>query len=487
MKYSCSKDNVPSLHSIRYPNRNSLNDMQFDIALENVEGDKTVGFAALFTFGEMNIYSNSYRVSDTPEVNLSIFGETKNWNVGYIIHLHKSCGCMEDFTEVSAEGIYDAETGRLCMRGCQHPSTSETDDSKDCEVLIDVRLPPKNPEHGECLTGTGKISSTREKSDPLYFEPLEISTTCKNTYRQQSIESIQRVDVVDAELVMVLISRTLSCIFIVVQLFHVKKHQDVQPSISITSLSILAVGYMIPLVLNYFKALFIVNRNNLKVLLRSRRWAEVNEVTVQDMTLLAFLLQCCLLQSAWSSRSKGESSRALWIAERKTLKFCLPLYFTGALIASFVHCRSYEAQMKSSDFNAEHSRSLWEDLISYSGLILDGFLLPQIILNAFSKSNGQALNPLFYIGMAAVQVLPPVYDAYKACHQLPRFSSSYIYPSPEGKLYSLAWDIIIPLQGFLFALLVYLQQRFGGSCLLPQKFKIAGGDEMVPLVRDSSS
>ena len=54
---------------------------------------------------------------------------------------------------------------------------------------------------------------------------------------------------------MALISMTLSCAFIVVQLFHVKKVPEALPAMSITMLVVLALGYMTPLVLN-FEALF---------------------------------------------------------------------------------------------------------------------------------------------------------------------------------------------------------------------------------------
>jgi len=75
-------------------------------------------------------------------------------------------------------------------------------------------------------------------------------------------------------------------------------------------------------------------------------------------------------------------------------------------------------------------------------------------------------NPLLYIGTTAVRALPHVYDTYRTRHYLPLFNSSYTHASLERKLYSSAWDIIVPLQLFLFALLVYLQQLFGGGCIL---------------------
>jgi hypothetical protein len=83
----------------------------------------------------------------------------------------------------------------------------------------------------------------------------------------------------DLESTMALISMTLACIFIAVQLFHVKKVPEALPAMSITMLVVLALGYMIPLVLN-FEALF-KNSNKQTVPLSGGGWLEVNEVVVR--------------------------------------------------------------------------------------------------------------------------------------------------------------------------------------------------------------
>ncbi|XP_020256262.1 uncharacterized protein LOC109833120 [Asparagus officinalis] len=428
----CLNEKALSFGNKRHPEGDSMNDMRFGITVVDTKGNKMWGFTSPLIFGETNVYSISDRFSDTAEVSLPT-SENRNqrlWNIGYRIRYSYD---MKQWKEISAEGIYNAETGKLCMVGCQYVSTL-----LDCKILVNIQLTPINPEDGEYVTG--KITSTRKKYDPLYFEPLRVSSS--KLYNEQETESVM-----DVEIAMVLISLPLSCSFILLQIFHIKEHQEMLQSISIMMLAILAVGYMIPLVPN-FMAVFSTSLNEGRI--------SLSDITVRIMTMLAFLLQFHLLQSAWTS--KGVS-----IAERKALKLCLPFYFTGAIIAWFVHWRSYESQMKI---------SLW-------GLILDGFLFPQIIFNMISNSRGKALHPLFYVGITGVRALPHLYDAYRDRQCFPPFSSSEMNASPDGELYSFAWDVIIPVQGFLFALLVYLQQQFGGRCLLPKMTRTVGGYEMV--------
>jgi hypothetical protein len=60
-----------------------------------------------------------------------------------------------------------------------------------------------------------------------------------------------------------------------------------------------------------------------------------------------------------------------------------------------------------------------------------------------------------------------------------------MYADPGGDYYSTAWDVIIPLVGLLFAAIIYLQQRFGGRCFMPKRFKELEGYEKVPVASDA--
>ena len=94
-------------------------------------------------------------------------------------------------------------------------------------------------------------------------------------YIAQLEESIWRMDL---ESTMALISMTLSCAFIGVQLFHVKKVPQALPAMSITMLVVLVLDYMTPLVLN-FEALF-KHTNKHTVPFFGGGCLEVNEVMV---------------------------------------------------------------------------------------------------------------------------------------------------------------------------------------------------------------
>nr|GEV69783.1 hypothetical protein CTI12_AA330670 [Tanacetum cinerariifolium] len=126
-----------------------------------------------------------------------------------------------DKVKISAEGFYDNETGEICMVGCRNINSNNT--SFDCEIAVKFHLPQGN---GSFLKGS--IESLREKQDVLYFEHLDIfSLTYTETEARKMIWRI------DLEIIMVLISDTLVCVFIGQQLFHLKKTPEMISSISV--------------------------------------------------------------------------------------------------------------------------------------------------------------------------------------------------------------------------------------------------------------
>ncbi|KAJ6845688.1 uncharacterized protein M6B38_286280 [Iris pallida] len=481
---SCgSGSRVGSLEDGRYPDGTSVGDLRFDISVSNSKGYGGWGSATPLSLGE-NFYGYSSGSFNPVLVQESAtFEEANLWNVSYKLSYRSfnssSATATEEVVDITAEGLYDTATGIICMVGCRDRNNSNGY-SVDCEILISLQLAPMNAGVDGNVSSystmhlNGTIRSTRKKDDPLHFEPLALSSN--NMYAAEATASVRRMDV---EIIMVLVSKTLSCIFIGLQLLHVRKHPEVLPSMSIAMLVVLTLGHVTPLVLN-FEALFFTDRNKQNVLLWSGGWLEANEVVVRLMTMLAFLLQMRLLQSAWNARSSdGDNGKSLGAAERKALRFCLPLYFAGALAAWFFHTRSYQNRSDFRDYSAQPSRSVWEDLIAYAGLLLDGFLLPQIVLNMIGNCTEKALSPPYYIGITAVRAFPHVYDAYRSRYYMPSLDSSIIFATSHEDLYSYAWDIIILLGGVLFAVIVFFQQRFGGSCFLPKRFRGAGGYELV--------
>ncbi|XP_062170830.1 uncharacterized protein LOC133876547 isoform X4 [Alnus glutinosa] len=476
---SCPKSEKPARK-----NGSSISVMRFDSVVKNSKGRIAWGYSVPISVGDKFYEYLSSQDSEAAPPNLSNSGPV---NISYHISLQSYNGIspfnvsstLYETFEILAEGIYDAETGSLCMVGCRNLGSDDQiprNNSWDCEILVKFQFPSLNSRRGGYIKGS--INSTRDKSHPLFFERLDLSATYVDGY------SIWRMDV---EIVMVFISTTLSCVFVVLQIFHVKKHPDVLPFISPVMLSVLTLGQLGPLVLN-FEALFLKSSWSRRSISReSAGWLEANEVIVRVTGMVAFLLQFRLLQKTWSARWRDGNQKSLWSSERKVLFVALPLYLAGALVPVVVNLWNSENDhygMVSASFTSYQPRSLWGDLKSYAGLVLDGFLLPQILLNMFWNSKKSSLSRSFYMGNTFVRLLPHAYDLYRAHKYAHYYDGSYIYANPGADFYSSTWDVVIPLGGLLFALIIYLQQRFGGRCIFPWRFRELGVYEKVPVSVD---
>ncbi|XP_010529413.1 PREDICTED: uncharacterized protein LOC104806284 [Tarenaya hassleriana] len=390
--------------------------------------------------------------------------------------------------EIYAEGRYDRETGELCMVGCQSLSLENREargnDSTDCSIVINIKFSLIESKGDRRLNGT--IESLREKADPLYFGRIELFS--RSIYARTAEESVWRMDL---EIIMVLISNTLSCIFVGLQLYHMKKHPEVQSFISIAMAMILTLGHMIPLLLN-FEAMFKSNRNPQNTFFENDGWLEAKEIVVRMVTMVAFLLELRVLFLSWTARKI--ESRGEWDAEKKVFFICLPIYVTGGLIAWLVNRnrrpeatilfrKPYSRHLLYRPYNLKRSfqrPSLWKDLRSFGGLILDGFLLPQILFNVFRNSDAKSLAVPFYVGTSLVRLLPHSYDLYRSRSYGRSLDWSFIYANHKVDYYSTAWNVVIQCFGFLFGVLIFLQQRFGGRCFLPRRFRENCVYEKVP-------
>ncbi|GLT67288.1 hypothetical protein SLA2020_396080 [Shorea laevis] len=472
-----------------YPSGYS-HDIEFDMNIENSKGERGWGFASPLSVGD-RFYRQGFPLVALPPLSSATVVPSSRENSGpvnisYKIDITIMTGVVDSNisdwiykkVEIAAEGIFDSGTGRLCMVGCRKIQSNKNNSgtaSVDCEVLLNFRFSSLKPN----ATGgyvKGSIESRRKKSDPLYFERLDVSSAAYSEV--QARESIRRMDL---EITMVLISNTLSCIFVGFQLYHVKKHLEVLPSISMVMLLILTLGQMVPLLLN-FEALFSKNHAG-EALISSGEWLETNEVVVRIITMVAFLLLLRLLQLTWSIKSNDGDQKAFF-AEKMTLIVSVPLYAVGAFITLSVNWRKNRHGVLLLSSHQYHQHSLWKNLKSYAGLVLDCFLLPQLLLNMFLNSKENALSPPFYIGTTFLRLLPHAYDLYRSHNFVPDYDLSYIYATPSADFYSMAWDVIIPLGGLLFAAIIYLQQRFGGRCILPRRFREPEAYDKVPVTCD---
>ncbi|KAG8492413.1 hypothetical protein CXB51_009705 [Gossypium anomalum] len=409
----------------------------------------------------------SYKIS-IPPLSLELDGGLKPVN-------QSSYDYLQTKIQISAEGVYDTTTGSLCMVGCRRSrsdSKSFSSHSIDCDILVQVNFLPLNSNKRNNIKGS--IESRREKTDSLYFKPLQILGT---SYSRSWVgESIWRMDF---EMIVSVVSNTLAIIFVAFQIFHVRKHRGIGPMVSLLMLVILVLGHLIPLVLN-LEAMFIQDSER-SVLIRGGTWLEMNEVIIRVVTMVAFLLQVRLLMLSWTARCSTEKKKTLWIAEKRGLCVCVPVYVIGAIIA-------FSVKSRQNVHRAVRARQSWyyiDEVIlgssrAYAGLILDAFLFPQIIFNIFHNSRELALCRLFYIGITLVRLVPHGYDLYRANNYVD-IDDTYIYADHGADYYSTAWDFIIIVLGIFFAVIIHYQQRLGGRYFLSKRFQESVMDEEHPV------
>ncbi|WOK97231.1 hypothetical protein Cni_G05939 [Canna indica] len=291
---SCTLSNRTILQHKKYLHREYFGIMYFPMTLRDAGGKKHQGRANILSRGETYLGVEGTKSSFAATLAGLRIGKEVIWNVSYVIKYAPSLEYSNEVvTVIVAEGIYNTEAGTLCMRGCRYPSlpfvegymTTLESDPIDCEIIINIDLKALNQKVGEQkLQNSGTISSTRNKLDSLYFDPIQISSG--NSYVQETMQFSWRID---AETMTVLISLTFSCICIHLQILQFKKHSGAIPSVSITMLVVLMLGYMMPLVLNL---------ETLSTRHPFSEWPEVNQVAARVMNIVASFLCFRLLQVA---------------------------------------------------------------------------------------------------------------------------------------------------------------------------------------------
>ncbi|KAL5572964.1 hypothetical protein UlMin_022561 [Ulmus minor] len=483
VKKFCPKRKLAKNKGNTYPNAFSR-DMRFDLYVKTSERKLAWGYVEPLSVGtrfykrrwyrENYHYSNSTFVSTPPPYNFNAgpvnisylisigpqFGESLD---GILASLQRaSTGTNIGSLEINAEGIYDETTGSLCMTGCR--KTNFASEFVDCEILVNFQLPPQNSKENAHYI-KGNIESTRGKEDVLYFKGLEMSSAAFDTTEAE--ESITKADV---EIIVILVSNTLACVFSGLQLFHLRKHPDVLPFVSLTMLFALTLGYTIPLLLHlegwFAKAI----SSHPNVLLGSGGWLQAKGLTEGVTQMILFLLQLRLLQHTWLARASDGNRNELWMVEKEVLLVASPLYVGAAFLTVFsiwTKKKHDVVMFYSALLSSFQEHPVSDALKSYGNLLVDSFLIPQILLNMFRDSRENGLSRSFYIGTTFVRLLPHVYGLYKA---------------QTFNFFSVAWDAIVPFAGLLFATIIYFQQRFGGRWILPLKIRELEINKKVPTV-----
>ncbi|XP_039851733.1 uncharacterized protein LOC120710132 [Panicum virgatum] len=409
----------------RFPATNySYHDFEFRFFTGKGSGGSEIGEAQPVTIGSAMVYGDRLAA----DASFSRHGEVDMEELGllpvsYNIHIRHvppnlnpmrlNLTTMVTIEErvVTAEGVYDPATGVLCMIGYQELAGSG---STDCRTLITVQfvsLDAKARGHGR-----GVISSLRPRADPLFFDRMDV--VLFGMYAEQAAESVSRMDMESAMLVA---SATLPCVFTALQILRAKRSPEASAATSITMLVVLALGYAAPLVIGA-EALFVSRGTEYAPFLR-RLPGELRQAMLRAPALIA----------SAASRSKAETAAA---AERKALIWvCLPLYVLGGALIVAVHASSGRGAALEEDFLAirvgPEPATLWEDLASSTGMALDGFLLPQVAMNAFAGGGASAVvSPWFYVGGTVVRAMPHVYDAIRARGYVPSATPSNVYRAP---------------------------------------------------------
>lgn len=143
-----------------------------------------------------------------------------------------------DELEITAEGVYDMNTGALSVIGCRSGTSIsgtklQEDDSLDYEILVRIRFPPVNSARKRNYID-GTIKSTRAQSDPLYFGTLNVSSN------MQGISSGETV------FLLALASDTFAALFIIKQIRDAKWNPEAIRSTALFMLEILTLGHMTP-------------------------------------------------------------------------------------------------------------------------------------------------------------------------------------------------------------------------------------------------
>ena len=188
----CQKKNSAGNKWERYPNPKESFDMQFDMVVKNSNGVMGWVSASPFFVGD-NLY-NPFEYGTLSSI--SNARKIRPVNISYLIsftlehgaEFGLSSGTHNIKVDISAEGIYDAKTGGLCMVGCRRLNSSiwiRKNDSMDCEILVNFQFPPLGSKKEVYIRGS--IESTRERSDPLYFNILQLSSSTE-AEKSRSIE-----------------------------------------------------------------------------------------------------------------------------------------------------------------------------------------------------------------------------------------------------------------------------------------------------------
>ncbi|KAH7547347.1 hypothetical protein FEM48_Zijuj01G0300100 [Ziziphus jujuba var. spinosa] len=380
-----------------------------------------------------------------------------------------------NFSVLFLEGLYDEHVGKMYLVGCRDVRASweilyesmDLDSGLDCLIEVVVSYPPTTSRWLVNPTASISIASRRNEDDPLRFSTVKFQTL-PIMYRKQREDILSRRGI-EGILRILTLSLAIACISS--QLFHIKHDPDSVHFISLVMLGVQAIGYSLPLVTGA-EALFKKKASESYESaydLENSQWFKILDYAVKLLVLVSFLLTLRLCQKVWRSRIRLLTRAPLEPhrvpSDKRVFLTTLTLHLVGFIIVLIVHnTRTSQNSIWATRFKfarAESRMRDWEtELEEYVGLVHDFFLLPQIIGNFIWQIDCKPLRKIYFIGITLVRLFPHIYDYIRAPVLNPYFAEDYEFANPSRDFYSKFGDVAIPVTAILFAVAVYIQQRW---------------------------
>ncbi|RCV04658.1 hypothetical protein SETIT_1G018200v2 [Setaria italica] len=396
---------------------------------------------------------------------------------------------------MSLEGVYSPEDGRMYLIGCRNvhapwralSKRSDLEDGMDCSIEVTVEYPPTTTRWLVSRAAKVSIASVRDEDDPLHFNRTELHTLLV-TYREQRRDELTEATV-EGLLCVTMLSATIAAT--ISQLRYVKSHADVAPYISLVMLGAQALGYSAALVTDA-KMLPAWPTSRYKPYGDRMGWDM--DCSVKALTLAALLLTARLAQKVWRSRARARARSPLEpgrVPGDGAVFLCsCGVHLAGLFFVLAVHWLSTygtsTAQLTPSrviygeaqGMPSSHTRTRAAIVERHVGVVKEWFLLAQVIGNALWRVNCKPLAERYYAGVTAVWLLPHVYGYLRP----PVVNTFYESEAHDDVMdfYSKASAVVVPVVGFVLALVVYVQQRWNykivGWAMRTEKNKLQNRD-----------
>nr|CAB3449475.1 unnamed protein product [Digitaria exilis] len=366
---------------------------------------------------------------------------------------------------MSLEGVYNPEDGRMYLIGCRKVHApwrvlmrrrDDLEEGMDCSIEMTVEYPPTTTRWLISRTAKVSVASTRDEDDPLYFNETELRTL-PVVYREQRCDFLTE-PMVEGLLCATMLSAAIAAT--VCQLRHIKSHADVAPYVSLVMLGVQALGYSLTLVTDAkMLPAWPTPRHKSYYYPDHPGWNM--DSSVKALTLVALLLTARLAHKVWRSRAKARARSPLVPGrvpgDGAVLLCCLAVHLGGLSFVLAGHQLSTNGMSRVIYDEAQRMCARVAVVGRYAGVVKEWFLIAQVIGNALWRVNCKPLAARYYAGLTAVWLLPHVYGYLR-----PPVASSYYSEARDDVMdfYSKVSAVVVPVVGFVLALVVYVQQRW---------------------------